>query len=435
MEASKSSGAEASEAALRELARVAYAIMQNPPEPQWGLPDPEDEPLLTVSPGVTSAILHAKEYQTALDTLNADSEFEAMWSAGGGMGTFFSYPGGGALVQPETIPTAFIVPALRRSKVEAPSSEKEFCSWVLDNLTEMKKAIHGEPVKIMIIHGLTGLSIPDGLRITTPWGSILGVSGQGAQAATAGRRAPTTAVLLGELPAAVEMGRGRTVEQRTQDDFHAHENRVWNLLPLAFALASTDDQLRAPRLTFSTRIVPFLGGWGASSGIPFGFPRAVVQIKEADIAGIERWAKVVDENHNPSLDIAARRLVSALNERFDPDDSLIDAVICWESLVGTKIETVNRVTSSLAILLEEDVELRRKMMTDLGNAYSVRSNIVHGQKVKDKDRQGATGYAVEIAVKALRAIYSAGEPWVSEASDLRSKRIVLGEWDSRSQAG
>jgi hypothetical protein len=71
------------------------------------------------------------------------------------------------------------------------------------------------------------------------------------------------------------------------------------------------------------------------------------------------------------------------------------------------------------------------MMTALANTYTVRSHLVHGQKVKEKDRQAATAHAVEIAVRALRAIYSAGEPWISDESDVRSKRIVLGEWDNR----
>ena len=430
MDAEASMGGEASEVALRELARIAFVTLQNPPLTYWDMNDPEDEPVLKVSSGVTSVLLNSPQHQTAVEALNADSDFEAMWSAGTEFGTYFRYPGGGSIVQRETLPESLITPALRRANIEAPSTENEFCSWVLENLAEMKRAIRGEPVTIQLVHGLAGLSIPDGLQIATPWGVIRGVPVGAAQAARRGRINPTTAVLVGELKTTPLMGHGDRNELLLQDEFHVHEHQVWHLLPLAFALASEDGRVRAPSLTFSTRIVPFLGGWGSSSS-PFVIPKEAIEIREPDIEGIVHWANVLDANHTPSLDIAARRLVSALNERYDLDDRLVDAVICWESLVGTKLETVNRVTSSLAILLEENVELRSKMMTSLGNTYSVRSQLVHGQKVKDRDRQKATEQAVDVAVQALRAIYSAGEPWVSEASDVRSKRIVLGEWDNR----
>ncbi|TNB72996.1 hypothetical protein FHJ30_09240 [Arthrobacter sp. BB-1] len=404
--------------------------MQNPPHAPWDLNDPEDEPLLKVSSGVTSVLLNSPQHQTAVDALNADSDFERMWSAGTEFGTFFQYPGGGSIVQRETLSSSLIIPALRRANIEAPSTEDEFCALVLENLAEMKRAIRGEPVTIQLVHGLAGLSVPDGLQIATPWGVIRGIPAGTAQAARRARLNPTTAVLVGEHETTPLMGRGDLSEPMLQDEFQTHENQVRHLLPLAFALASEDGRVRAPSLTFSTRIVPFLGGWG-SSGSPFGIPKEAIEIREPDIERIVHWANVLDANHNQSLDIAARRLVSAVNERYDPDDRLVDAVICWESLVGTKIETVNRVTSSLAILLEENIALRSKMMTSLGNTYSVRSQLVHGQKVKDGDRQKATEQAVDVAVQALRAIYSAGEPWVSEASDVRSKRIVLGEWDNR----
>lgn len=426
----EASGNRASELALRELARIAYVTMQSPPDTYWDLNDPEDEPLLHVSSGVTSVLLNSPQHQIAVDVLNADSDFERMWSAGTEFGTFFRYPGGGSIVQRKTLPSSLIISALRRANIEAPATEDEFCALVSANLAEMKRAIRGEPVSIQLVHGLAGLSIPDGLQIATPWGVIRGVPGGAAHAARRGRINPTTAVLVGELKTTPLMGQGDRSELILQDEFHAHEHQVRHLLPLAFALASEDGRVRAPTLTFSTRIVPFLAGWGSSGG-PFGIPKEAIEIREPDVEGIVHWANVLDANHNPSLDIAARRLVSAVNERYDQDDRLVDAVICWESLVGTKLETVNRVTSSLAILLEENVELRSKMMTSLGHTYSVRSHLVHGQKVKDRDREKATEQAVDVAVKALRAIYSAGEPWVSEASDVRSKRIVLGEWDNR----
>lgn len=379
-------------------------------------------------------LLKSPQHQTAVEALDADGDLKPMWLAGSESGTFFRYPGGGSIVQREMLPTSLIIPALRRANIEAPSAEEEFSSWVLENFAELKRAIRGEPVTIRLVQGLAGVSIPAGLQIATPWGVIRGLPAEGSQAARRGRINPTTAVLVGELKTTPLMGNGDPVELSPQDELHAHEHQVQYLLPLAFALASEEGRVRAPSLTFSTRIVPFLSGFGSSSG-RFPIPKEAIEIREAEVERIVYWANVLVANHNPSLDIAARRLVSAVNERYDPDDRLVDAVICWESLVGTKLETVNRVTSSLAILLEENVELRPKLMTSLGHTYSVRSQLVHGQKVKDKDRQKATGQAVDVAVQALRAIYAAGAPWVSQASDVRSKRIVLGEWDNRSPAG
>ena len=65
---------------------------------------------------------------------------------------------------------------------------------------------------------------------------------------------------------------------------------------------------------------------------------------------LEDWARRIASVHLPSINVAARRTVSAIAHRTEKADALIDAVTAWENLVGTESEVTFRVTAALAKL-------------------------------------------------------------------------------------
>jgi hypothetical protein len=146
------------------------------------------------------------------------------------------------------------------------------------------------------------------------------------------------------------------------------------------------------------------------------------------IEQVEEWARVVDRSHSPAVDIAARRLISAVANRVDRSDSLIDAVMVWENLVGTRSESTFRVTAALAKLLESNPIKRRDLRKDLAKIYEVRSRVVHGSAVEPADVDRACSDAIDVAVRALRVAYRRGRDWLALSSQERADEILL-EWE------
>jgi hypothetical protein len=121
------------------------------------------------------------------------------------------------------------------------------------------------------------------------------------------------------------------------------------------------------------------------------------------------WIRLVDQNHHQSIDIAVRRILSAISERpFSDEDALIDAVIAWENLFGhgRNVEMTFRVTTSLAILLENDPAKRIALAKELRDIYSLRSRVAHGGEVRARDRLGEQrSRSIEVVVEALRVLF------------------------------
>ncbi|MDQ4502205.1 HEPN domain-containing protein [Sinomonas sp. ASV322] len=381
--------------------------------------------MLEISTLATSVIMQLKEFSDATEALAQDGDLAGLASAEGQLDPIITYPGGSS--RESILALSLLYPAIRMAKVQPVNSEGEFCDLVLGNFASLKRAMRGEPVEITTVHGLNGISLPQDACIRTPWGIIIPIPEEARASASSSGAAPTSAVLIGKKPSPVRISRDGAPEAMVSPDFQSLEEHIRTLLPLAFVLGIDGGRHGAPGLTFSTRIVPFASGFGAGRRT-FGHPREVLAVEEGQIAGIERWARLIEANHTPSLNIAARKLGSAISERYDVDDRLIDGVICWESLVGTSSETLHRVTTALAILLETNIGERPQLVKKLKETYDARSKVVHGTEVSETKRRAAADHSVEIAVRALRLIYSAGSEWTEGASESRANRIILGEW-------
>jgi hypothetical protein len=181
-------------------------------------------------------------------------------------------------------------------------------------------------------------------------------------------------------------------------------------------------------MTWYTVLLPFGLGFACfCPSVPQGFWGEEIEVGD-QVAQIEEWAQIIHAAHMPSVDIAAHRLVSAVAHRSDRSDALIDAVMVWENLLGTKNETSFRVTAALSKLLEPDITKRRELHRTLKRIYGIRSKVVHGDRRTDKIKiDQACGEAIGFAVRALRASYQKGQSWLALTSNERADRILL-EW-------
>jgi hypothetical protein len=65
-----------------------------------------------------------------------------------------------------------------------------------------------------------------------------------------------------------------------------------------------------------------------------------------------------------------------------------------------------RVTTAIALLLEDDVEPRLVLRRRLAKVYGLRSKVVHGVEIPlGTDIQAVSDEAIRVAVEALRALF------------------------------
>ena len=152
------------------------------------------------------------------------------------------------------------------------------------------------------------------------------------------------------------------------------------------------------------------------------------QLTEDEVAAWKKWYGLLANKKTDKLNLAISRVIRAIGERRDPVDVLIDSVIAWENLFGSKEgEPTLRVTASLALLLEDDYAKRRKLRTRLGKIYALRSDAVHGTAMPDGEQIALCNEALEIALKALQAILEKRSDLLEEPdSTARSLRLLLG---------
>lgn len=307
-------------------------------------------------------------------------------------------------------------------------TESSFARAVLENYDELKRALRGERIRVYAVRGIAGVKLDPSRKISTPWGTIRGIDISSDHPVFPGHFGPeTTALLVSPLLVPVRITRDPDPPSLQPDPKDLEEFlRVQILTPLVFALASRSDTPVAPTITFQTTIPPFFDNGGYSSSLspnPF-IPTST--ITSSDVKHIEDLARLLYDNYHDSLQIASIRVVSAISQRLDKSDALIDAITAWENLVGTRNETAYRVTAALALLLEPDPDKRVPLRKQLSDIYDVRSRVVHGATVDVQDITNASETAIRIALAAMLELYKRGGDWLSMKSSQRSERLILG---------
>lgn len=211
------------------------------------------------------------------------------------------------------------------------------------------------------------------------------------------------------------------------EEFRKQLDHDMDMVRFAVLMASEPDSLMAmavvSRAMFDMTQHGSSYGGQAVSFLPYGD----VHIDAARAEKIEHWAREIQEKHPGNLALGARRLVSAVSMRTDPLDGLIDAIICWENMVGTDMETSFRVCGALACLLEpQNGEERVKRYKELKNLYDIRSKLVHGSKEPSHAQaQEYRSQAVGYALRAMQELYRFPDLLGESQSAVRGTNILL----------
>lgn len=345
-------------------------------------------------------------------------------------------PAGGGTIDIGIMIGNLVEQTLSRMRFKDALAEERIVEFVRESLEQIRRLARGEEVDILVLTGLLGIETSGSLDRGS-WGlrSATGLAISDIQSRDSMR---PKSVLWTEVPhRIVSCHRSDISEEdainvfaelsehgkaRAMDD--ARKTLSMRLGLLAWAIDGNDRFAINVQATSSWSLLPIAAAQPPWVHAPSG-PIHPATLSASDLAAIAEYVEELEEA-TPRLDVALTRIVRVASEHRDPHDSLVDAVIAWENLFGSRSETTFRVCAALAWILEPDnEESRRKLFKKANDIYELRSRIVHGSA--DADIESANDYskdALYIAVQAFRRIH-ADPTLAGMRSTSRSKEVLL----------
>lgn len=311
------------------------------------------------------------------------------------------------------------------------------------------RAARGEPCQVPVFVAFAG-SVPEGVDpIELPFGTLrpmreserglIPPSLEGSVSHTSADGDTVTGSYAGDLvlettvpyrikvePSDFDALKEWPVEMR---DYEVLESNL-DSLRLASLLATDSDALPmlAPtwRMVFDPLSWGPLQSWSDPRTGPSIAPRRLGPTATKELT---KWTTAVCEHRQPNFDVAVRRTISASVSRVDQVDSLVDLVIVWENLFGSrKGEPTLRISAALGWLLGSSPQEREEYRARVTRIYAVRSDIVHGNRLvpPQEASQVLTG-ARAITLAALRRLFSVRSDLLSmKNGDARSRALIMG---------
>jgi Apea-like HEPN len=430
---------------LTRLALAIFPILSIPrPDPgNWPGESSDISVLLNVHP----------EYRSFLSAILEDSALSALFSKAHGalpektedlygisMNAIWSSGMGGG-TQLVMLPTAALEYTrlwMRLNENDAGAVEKATTS-VIDL---MRKLASKRKTSVPVVVGLGNLNLDKGQEISLSGGRVVDAAPlRGFYGAIGGE---TTSLLILDAELSIlDIFDGE--EAKSDDGEPAIFRRMTHRRPaidaasraldreivrarLAITLGSAEGKQYAPVVRSRWTPNPFFAGGGGWSGVPAGLTIPGDSLVDKDGAdAIAEWSRRL-VGLPESIWLGARRLVGAIADRIDPLDAFIDAVVCWENLLGAEAEVSFRLCAGMALLLEpENPEKRAELFSEMRELYGVRSGLVHGSR-EPSDAKAAEyrSRAIELALSAMRCLFDHPELLEAKSSSERNRRLVIG---------
>jgi hypothetical protein len=413
-------------AALTELAEAAYArsgprsAHQKWPGMLGAITDPDRSQVMALA-----AHDCVRELSQAVSALSREPDLSVFLPVAGQFNPAIVYPGG-SISQPfsEVVVSLLASAAQRHYYLRQEHNLESFTRAVMENYHQLGRLALGEAIGVYVLIGYTGIIMAENAQVETPWGVLKAAPPNfrvslGPNASTAILAVPCTVDVI-------SVGRELYPAQLQPEAVYTpYVELARQIVPMAFALATSEHARCAPMVTFNAALLP------VAELNSFQSPETLLPIQpsimpsEQELRSAESWIRRLNEHRSSSLQVAQRRLVSAITQRADKADSLIDAIIAWESLVGTGVETSFRVTAALAKLLEQEYPARNALRKRLGRLYRDRSKVVHGDHIDAAVVSSSSAEAIEIGLQALHALYERSAEWLTLKSEARADRLLL----------
>jgi hypothetical protein len=205
---------------------------------------------------------------------------------------------------------------------------------------------------------------------------------------------------------------------------HEELNDIERRVSLAFTLGVKRTPPVSAVPAWTLILDPIGTGTSISSRLNSFSPFAYHQIDDKGRESIKGWCLRLANAKKDNLEVAIRRILLSINERLNPLDGFIDAIIAWESLFGgNQGELRFRISASIAMLLS-DKQNRLEFQSKVAKLYDDRSRIVHGAKeIELAEAIQKRNDSLDIVLECLRIMYVSRTDLLN-APD-RSRSILL----------
>jgi hypothetical protein len=390
--------------------------------------------------------------QACVAALKVDPQLHALLPDDAGMQAFVMFSRGGTRISIDSLPLALIDAAAAEVLFSGtPLTPDAVREKVLMNLARTREGIAGRPIQVLNLVGYSGIPLPTGQTISTPWGQIRAASAPDWLVPRADFGFGLNPLAQSRVTAILEMTSDEQLvishdaqpwmdPKRFQAESERSQRIATELLPLALVLATANDPLR-PQPLWQMPITPWSLGRGWSGWLaPYNLRQRSHPLEDNDLREIERWSRLVNDHYHQEISFVGRRIVTAIGARWTPEDVLVDSVVAWENLVGGAPETTFRTSTAMACLLEQDPNARLLLQHRLGVVYGARSDVVHGRLEKDvgewrwrlaegTEKVGLDAVAEEAlqtAMRGLKTLIERRPDLISVKPAERSRRLVMG---------
>lgn len=357
--------------ALTRIARDVFCVLLSPADLRvnlgYGRSLPASEPLIGLSHAISAHPLSASAAELILEQGRGWTEVSVRSALSMVRG-----------LEPPT-PDSTIGAGAERWRHLPGATVEDFMRAVAECVDDLRRLEAGEPAEAPALIGLRGLQLDGDREHRLPFGVLRPPTGYERRYAPFGEDDTETEAVL-ETRVSLEVW---SADEAEPEDRGASQLRLAGLgrsVSLASALARRDQVSlqSAVAVAWITEVTPFRGS-GAFTVPPIldaWLPS--VAYDADDVEALAAWVVRVEAANLSHVEIAVARLLRALLQVVEAGESLIDAVIAWDALLGSRRKSTYRVTAGLTALCEDDAALHVERRAELADIYDKRSRLVHG---------------------------------------------------------
>lgn len=427
---------------LTSLLRDAYPLMLVPTKGTFF-------PHLHLTTAIWSSPHRSAFEEGVLNDPDLSSLFIAESESGGWTSMVFRSTGSASSLQLWSLPDILLTGAWWMGQLTG-TDDRDALSAELQRLVALlRTAARGEACQVKALVALTGIVLDGVDQVELPFGilrptranerALAPPSLEGMVSHTTAEGDSITASYAGDVVLETEIGYRITVQDANIDvasewphgmrDFERLEANLDSLRLASLLVGEADAMLTiAPtwRMIFDPLSWGPLQSWSDPRNGPSIAPRHLPQTGAGEL---RTWTTAIHDHRRPHLDVAVRRTISASASRTDPVDALVDLVIAWENLFGSRQgEPTLRISAALGWLLGSTPDEREMHRAQASKVYALRSDIVHGNRaVSGEEAVEGLARARAMTLAALRELFSSrSELLTMKSGDERSRTLILG---------
>lgn len=420
---------------IRSATKLAFEVY-----PLFLINIPEKNNSIRNTPSQDISLFDFKEKKILCDEIMKDESISKLFTKESEdiekiCGFYTSSSGTGGIIQLITFPNLIINKAFELIQLRSSISQEKLAEAIEEVICMLRKIANKEVIKIPIFMGFNNTGFSKDSNLMFEWGKVITYSPVINNLIPDEAR-PTYITAENKFAGFVlEIEYKCKFDYKNQNEFSLEVENMMQAIEtikenvcltflLAFAKPSQVSVTHAWTKTFD----PLLNG--ATINWPINKPlhRTASVIQTNQQRQIQEWSVIINKSNDMAVRIAIKKILSAINERRNPADGLIDIITAWENLFGGRFDISFRISISIAKILKETIDERLELQKKISEYYNLRSTIVHGGKIKNSDYERIVKgkeECVQITIDLLRELYKKHKDLLDNNSSERSKRIAL----------